>query len=93
MEKGDNDSFGEDLGDLVLALNSPFYCPPGVLGARDGLRKALEKCKKNDHSRMTNSMNPLAMSKLKKTLVLNNQTADDPSTYRSFNRVSRANTV
>jgi hypothetical protein len=92
MEKGDNESCGEDLGDLVLALNSPFYCPPGVFGARGGLSKALEKCKKNDPS-ITNSINPLAMSKLKKTLVSNNQTADDPSTYRSFNRVSRANTV
>jgi hypothetical protein len=92
MEKGDNDSCGEDLGDLVLALNSPLYFPPGVSGKRNGLRKAFEKYQNND-TLMINSKNPLAMSKLKKTLVINNQTAKDQSTNRSFNRVSRANTV
>lgn len=92
MEKGDNDSCGEDMGDLVLALNSPLYFPPGVSAKRDGLRKAFEKYIKNDPL-MTNSKNPLAMTKLKKTLVMNNQTAKDQSTSRSFNRASRANTV
>ena len=91
MEIVDTDSCGEDLGDLVLALNSQLYAPP-IFNTADGLKKVIENCKGNGPIQ-GKPVKPLALGKLNKTLVPNSQNAKEESTNRSFNMIYQSTTL